>query len=220
MKIIIIGSSGFSKVVIDIVECEAKHEIVGLIDRFREPGESTLGYKVLGGETDVPKIMSDMGIGGALIAIGDNATRKSVYSNLSQACPKLLFPSVIHPSAQLARAVAIESGAVVAALVNIHNSVSVGKFAIINGNTFLGHDVHAGDFSSIGPAAVIGGDVSIGDLSVVAMGARVLEKRKIGCDSIIGAGSTVTKDISEGVIAYGTPAKVIRTRVSGEKYLT
>ena len=34
-----------------------------------------------------------------------------------------------------------------------------------------------------------------------------------------GAGSTVLNDIDSYVVAYGTPARVIRNRIGGEPYL-
>jgi acetyltransferase-like isoleucine patch superfamily enzyme len=44
----------------------------------------------------------------------------------------------------------------------------------------------------------------------------------IGKHTLIGAGSVVTKDIPDGVIAYGNPCKVIRKNerwISAEKRL-
>ncbi len=38
-KVLIVGSSGHSKLIIDTFEKEEKYEIVGLIDTFREIGE-------------------------------------------------------------------------------------------------------------------------------------------------------------------------------------
>ena len=49
-KILIIGSSGHSKVVIDIFEKMSNISIVGLIDAYRPKGSETLGYKILGSE--------------------------------------------------------------------------------------------------------------------------------------------------------------------------
>ena len=42
---------------------------------------------------------------------------------------------------------------------------------------------------------------------------------EIGEHSVIGAGSTVLNNISNNVVAFGTPAKKIRERNRGEKYL-
>jgi acetyltransferase-like isoleucine patch superfamily enzyme len=42
------------------------------------------------------------------------------------------------------------------------------------------------------------------------MGALVVDGVSIKKNSVIGAGSLVTKDIPEGVVAYGSPAKIVR----------
>ena len=47
-KIVIIGSFGHAKVIIDIIEQEGKFNIIGLLDTFKRIGESVLGYKILG----------------------------------------------------------------------------------------------------------------------------------------------------------------------------
>ena len=55
--ILVIGSQGHAKVVIDIIEKQAEHKISGLIDPFKAKNEETLGYKILGGEKDIPAIL-------------------------------------------------------------------------------------------------------------------------------------------------------------------
>ena len=52
--------------------------------------------------------------------------------------------------------------------------------------------------------------VTIGDNVWFGAGVVVNPGVSIGKDSIIGAGSVVTKDIPEGVIAYGAPCRVVR----------
>ena len=51
-KIVIIGSSGHAKVIIDIIEQEGKFNIIGLIDNSNGVGEFVLGYKILGEDKD------------------------------------------------------------------------------------------------------------------------------------------------------------------------
>ena len=45
----------------------------------------------------------------------------------------------------------------------------------------------------------------------VVAGAVILPGVTIGDNSVIGAGSVVTKDIPEGVVAFGNPCRVIRS---------
>ncbi|WP_394172376.1 hypothetical protein [Guptibacillus hwajinpoensis] len=47
-NIVIFGSGGHSKVIIDVVEKEARYKIVCLIDPFQPVGKEVLGYKVIG----------------------------------------------------------------------------------------------------------------------------------------------------------------------------
>lgn len=69
-----------------------------------------------------------------------------------------------------------------------------------------------GNYVTIGHNAIIHG-ATIGDHTLVGMGAILLDGCIIGKNTIIGAGSLVTsgKEIPEGVLCMGSPAKIIRT---------
>lgn len=53
--------------------------------------------------------------------------------------------------------------------------------------------------------------VEIGERTFVGVGATILPGVTIGSDCIIGAGSIVSKDIPDGSLAVGVPARVIRS---------
>jgi acetyltransferase-like isoleucine patch superfamily enzyme len=54
-------------------------------------------------------------------------------------------------------------------------------------------------------------DIVLGPSSFVAAQSIVTAGAKIGAGSVVGANSVVTRDIPEGVIAVGAPAKAMRT---------
>ncbi len=56
----------------------------------------------------------------------------------------------------------------------------------------------------------LGSPIRIDDDVWVGGGAIICPGVQIGSQSVIGAGSVVTKDIPEGVIAFGNPCRVIR----------
>lgn len=61
--------------------------------------------------------------------------------------------------------------------------------------------------------------VTIGDNVWICGGVTITGGVNIGSNSIIAAGSTVIRDIPEGVLAAGTPARVIREITEADKIL-
>jgi len=218
-NIVIIGSSGHAKVVIDIVRKEGKFNIVGLLDKFRSVGDQTLGYPILGKEEDLPNLIRVHCLKGAIIAIGDNFTRSKVASRIKTISPELPFVRAIHPTASIANEVVIEEGTVVMAGVSINPCTSIGRFCILNTHSSLDHDSVLADFASLAPGATTGGNCQIGEYSAISIGAILIHGITIGAHSVVGAGSLVIKSIESFVVAYGAPAKVIRSRLPGDKYL-
>lgn len=218
-NIIIIGSSGHAKVVIDVVERQSQYRIVGLIDAFRAVGEETLGYKVLGAESDLPALASQLAIKGVLVAIGDNHVRARVSAKVAALCPELPFVSAVHPQACIGRDVQIGAGSVVMAGAVVNPGCDIAEGCLINTRASLDHDSVMEAFSSLAPAAATGGNCHLGTGSAVGMGALILQRIRIGRHSVIGAGAVVTQPVAELCVSYGVPASIIRSRQAGDKYL-
>jgi sugar O-acyltransferase (sialic acid O-acetyltransferase NeuD family) len=218
-NIILVGSSGHAKVVIDIVEQQGQYKIVGLLDAFRKIGEETLGYSILGAESDLPKLIESHNLKGALIAIGDNFIRAKVAEKIAIIAPNLPFVSAIHPNASIGRGTTIGAGSVVMAGCAVNPCCSVGNFVILNTNASLDHDSCMENYSSLAPRASTGGSCRIGAYSAISIGATIRHGIAIGEHTVVGAGSVVLKNLEANCIAYGIPAKKIRSRQLGEKYL-
>jgi len=218
-KIVIVGSSGHAKVVIDIVEREGRYEIAGLLDHVRARGEQTLGYEVLGREGDLPRLLSDFGVNGAIVGIGDNYVRSQVVQRIAQLCPGLRFVSAVHPSSSIAKDVSIGEGTVIAPGVVLGPSCSIGRFCLINTQASLDHDCIMDDFSSVAPHGAVGGGCRIGAHSAISIGAVLKHGIRVGDHTIVGAGALVLSDLQSYRVAFGAPASEIRTRTPGEAYL-
>ncbi len=78
-------------------------------------------------------------------------------------------------------------------------------------------DTTIGDDVSIGHRAVLHG-CTVGDGCLIGIGAVVLDGAEIGANSIIGASALVTPGtkIPSGVLALGSPARVIRELTAAE----
>ncbi|ORC46102.1 transferase [Burkholderia sp. A27] len=217
--IVLVGSSGHAKVVIDIVEKAGRYRIAGLIDGFRTPGEETLGYPVLGGPSDLPALNARFDLKGALVAIGDNSVRARVAAEVAALCPQLPFVTAIHPAASVGNNVAIGAGTVVMAGAAVNPCCQVGRFCIVNTNASLDHDCVMEDYASLAPGVTTGGNCRIGSHAAVSIGAVLRHGITIGEHSVVGAGSLVLGPVDAFSIAYGTPARKIRDRQPGDKYL-
>lgn len=219
MNIVIIGSSGHAKVVIDVVERQGKHRIIGLIDAFRKHGEETMGYRVLGAEEDLPALVEQHMLGGVLVAIGDNHVRARVTAGVAALCPQLPCIIAVHPQASVGRDVRIGAGSVLMAGAVVNPGCELGPGCIVNTRASLDHDSVMEAFSSLAPAAATGGNCHIGSCSAIGMGVLLLQRQSVGAHSVIGAGAVVTRPVADLCVSYGAPAKTIRSRLVGDKYL-
>jgi sugar O-acyltransferase (sialic acid O-acetyltransferase NeuD family) len=218
-KIVVIGSSGHAKVVLDIIEREGQYHIAGLIDTYKPAGEAFFGYEILGAEETLVKLVSNGDVYGGIIAIGDNWIRHLAAEKIRSLLPGFKFVSAIHPSASLARGATVGDGSVLMAGAIVNSDSRVGNFCILNTNASLDHDSVMEDFSSLAPNATTGGNVAIGGFSAISMGANIIHGLKIGKHSVVGAGAVVLDDLQDYCVAYGIPARVIGKRHEGDKYL-
>lgn len=81
------------------------------------------------------------------------------------------------------------------------------------------YKLSVGDNVTIGHSAIVHG-CSVGNNVLIGMGAIIMNGAQIGNDCIIGAGALVTENtvIPDGMMAFGSPAKVIRPISDKEKH--
>ncbi|MGC1684418.1 MAG: NeuD/PglB/VioB family sugar acetyltransferase [Candidatus Acidiferrales bacterium] len=218
-RVVVVGCSGHARVIVDILETAKCCHIVGLLDDLRPPGTEVLGYQVIGSDEDLPALVAAGICDSVVVGIGDNWTRCRIASRIKRTIPEIHFLTAIHPSAQIARYCTIGAGTVIMAGVVVNPGSEIGEFCILNSGSSLDHDSRMGRFSSLAPRSVTGGGVKIGDYSAIAIGATISHSISIGEHTVIGAGATVLKDIPDCVVAYGTPARIIRSRNPGDSYL-
>ncbi len=74
----------------------------------------------------------------------------------------------------------------------------------------IGHDADIGEHTVISVHVCIAGHVKVGKWCYIAPQTVIEPHVKIGDYTMIGMGSVVKEDIPSGVVAYGTPCKVVR----------
>lgn len=94
------------------------------------------------------------------------------------------------------------------------NTMVIGSYSNIQDGAILHGDVGQplaiAEYVTIGHNAVIHG-TEIGRGSLIGIGAVILEGVKVGAGSIVGAGAIVTKDVADGIVVAGVPAKPMRS---------
>jgi carbonic anhydrase/acetyltransferase-like protein (isoleucine patch superfamily) len=142
-------------------------------------------------------------------------------------------------SPKIADGVFIAPGAVIIGDVTIHEGASIWFNAVIRGdsapivigphtniqdNCSLHADPDApltiGAFCTVGHNAIVHG-ATLGDYVLVGMGAIVLNYAVVGAHTILGAATLVSerKQIPEGSLAVGVPAKVLRSLNENERLM-
>ena len=101
----------------------------------------------------------------------------------------------------------------------VNTQSKIDDFCILNTKSTLDHECKMRKFSSLGPGTNIGGNVRIGECTAISLGAKVIENIDIGKHTVVGAGSLIIRNVGDFKIAFGIPAKVIRSREIGESYL-
>ena len=218
-NVVIIGSSGHAKVVADIILAENRLNLVGFLDRDGDTAAAVLGLPVLGKDTDLPLLLARHEVTGVIVGIGDNYSRAAVSTRIAGELPEVKFFSAVHPHASIARDVAIGDGTVVMAGAVVNAGCKMKRGCIVNTGASLDHDSTMLDFSSLAPGVVTGGNCVIGDHAAIGIGAVIAHGVTVGDHAVVGAGSTVLKDIARFSVAYGSPARFVRERAVGEKYL-
>jgi len=207
-KIVIWGASGHARVVADIFRLRGC-EILGFLDDVNPErhGTAFCGSRILGGKEKL-KEFKGAGVAGVCIAIGSGQVRMQ----LSRLVQDMGFSlrSAIHPSAIVASDALVGAGTVLAAGAIINPNSQVGVNVIINTGATIDHDSIIGDGCHICPGAHLAGNTTVGNLSWIGIGSAVMEKITIGKGVLVGTGAVVVRDIPDGVVAYGNPARVMR----------
>lgn len=219
MNILIIGASGHAKVIIDMIRQARRHEIVGLITEDPPSDKVFCGYPILGGFDNLLQVSEESQAEGFIAAVGDNWSRSEVARRVRENLREVDFVTSVHPSAQIAECVEIGSGTVIMAGAVVNSGSRIGRHCVINTRVSIDHDSVIGEFVSIAPGATLGGNVHVGDFSAISLGSSIIHGLSIGEHTVVGAGSVVVRDLPSYVVAYGSPAQVIRPRQKGQRYL-
>lgn len=215
-KVIVYGASGHALGVADAIRREGRYEIAGFIDDLHPERHGTefCGAVILGQSEQFARARAD-GVDKAIIAVGDCRARLKLSESMCKEGFNLV--AVIHPQAIVSEDALIGAGTVIAAGAVVGPKVSIGQSVIINTSASVDHECQIEDGVHIGPGARVAGRVVVGRGAWIGIGATIIDNMRVGAGVIVGAGSVVVKDIPDGVLTYGVPARVIKPVAQNEK---
>jgi sugar O-acyltransferase (sialic acid O-acetyltransferase NeuD family) len=145
-----------------------------------------------------------------VVAIGGagGAARLEIQGNL--AGRGLTIATLVHPRSYVAASVKIGMGSQVLVNATVCAESELGEACIVNTAASVDHECRIADGVHVGPGARLAGCVEVGRCAFVGIGATILPRVRIGRNAIVGAGAVVTKDVPDGAVVYGNPARVIR----------
>ena len=203
-RTVVIGAGGHAKVVLDILLDLDQTQIVGCVST-ESTGSPLLGLPILGGDEVLPRLRAD-NVTHAFIAIGDNQVRAKLQRRVEAS--GFLLINAISRHAVLSDRVTLGTGIAIMPGAVINVDTVVGDGAIINTRASIDHDGNIGAFAHIGPGSTLAGNVTVGEGAFLGAGTTVIPRRSIGAWTTAGAGAVIVRDLPEGVIAVGVPARV------------
>lgn len=89
----------------------------------------------------------------------------------------------------------------------IHSYTSLGSQCIVNTNASIDHECQIGNGVHFMGGSVCTGRVRIGDYATIGSNATILPDLEVGEGAFIGAGAVVTKNVPDGAVVVGVPAR-------------
>lgn len=181
-------------------------EVVAVFDPIgRLVGSSFYGLEVRPWD---PKALSDGAAGAthAMVCAAKPALKKELTRLVE---PRLPLTRALHPDCTVASTASLGLNTIVNPKAVIGPDARVGAGCMLHAGVVVEHDCQLGDYVNLAMGVILAGRVRVGPGATIFSGSVVAPNLSIGAGTVVGAGSLVLSDLPPGVIAHGSPAKVM-----------
>jgi UDP-perosamine 4-acetyltransferase len=205
-----LGAGGHAKVVLEILAA-TDAQVVGLLDARDDLwGSLVLGVPVLGGDDLLPTQYESgvrhtfIGLGGA----GDTDPRRRLYERALDHGFQVV--DAVHPQATVSASASVGRGVTIMAGAIVNADAALGENVIVNTGAIVEHDCWIGSHVHVASGARLAGSVNVDEGAHIGLGASVNPGIRIGRGAIVGSGAVVVRDVADGDVVVGVPARVLR----------
>jgi sugar O-acyltransferase (sialic acid O-acetyltransferase NeuD family) len=203
------GASQGGIATVEAIRAMGGYEVAAFLDDTPHlAGSSVFGLPVWSGK-ELEKL-AGLGVGAVASHIAEREFRLQMRDRALAA--GLVMLNVIHPRAFVSPSVKMGVGNVIKAGAIVDAEVQLGDCCIIDNGAVAPHHNVIHDACHLAPGVVLGGGCSIGERTLVGIGSKVASRIQIGRDVIVLPGSVVVRDVPDGVLVGGNPAKVVGNR--------
>lgn len=212
-KVVIIGGKGTAVVIAEqIYDAHIRFgmdiEVIGFA--FDDPAykEGINGWPVLCGTREAySKFRDDASVKFVFALYRSDLLKERIALRESLGIPPERFLSFVHPTTYIAKSAKMGLANIILANCVINNNVCIGNFNTMNSNALIGHDTVLGDNNFIAAHTCIGSGLKIGNGNFTGLNCSMRNLITVGDYNLIGMASNVVKDVSDGNVLVGNPAK-------------
>lgn len=209
MRSIIIGAGTYGEVYLAYLQ-EAGIDIVGFLDDDpKYEGQSVRGIPVLGGISRLNDLKEKVNVEAVYCPLGNNKLRVKFLKMANELGYKT--PNYIHPSVIISPNVTIGDGVYILLGTTIMPHTVIKDYVMISMGVHLAHHnvLEEGVFLSTG--CNFGASIHAHKYAYCGISSTIMTgMHELGEDCLIGAGAVVIKDVPDGAVMAGVPAKLLR----------
>lgn len=199
-KIIIIGCSIFAEIIHEIVEQDARYEIIGFAVNKAYHSSNELLNKPVYCLEDIDKEASNFSLINGIGYGNVNKNRELVFESLKK--QGYSFEPYIHPNAvvltsSISEGVFVMPGAILEPFSKVYSN------SVVWSNAVIGHHASIGKNCWIAAGVVVAGESIISDNTFLGVNSTITNKVTVEQSNIIGASTLVSKSTTSDSVFLG-----------------
>lgn len=142
------------------------------------------------------------------LGIGEPSTREKLWAKIER--DGIQAATLIHPGVPIPETTAIGKGVTIQVGCFISCNVTIEDYVYIQPHANIGHDDILKKGCVISGFCNLSGNVKVGEYSYLGISSCYKEGVSIGDHAIVGMGAVACRDVGDGLIALGNPARPMR----------